>query len=134
MFKRIGAIALVLSFHAFAQSNLYILSTAYSGKSTLYKRGVHTGAALTEIAPTLNPPLSQDAVVRVSGGKLFVLERSLFPNADRIRVFDPQQLSAAPVSVSLTVGANPQDIVYVPALGKAFVTRSEEHTSELQSH
>lgn len=118
--------ALFLSVSAFAQ-NLYVLSTAYSGKATLHRRGVHVGAALHEISPNLNPSLSQDSVVRVSGGLLFVLERSLqFQQpavADRIRIWNPQNWNEAPKTVALGLGANPQDVVYVPALGKAFVSQ-----------
>lgn len=65
--------------------------------------------------------VSSDALARVFGGRIYVLNRS---NADNVQIIDPQQSFSTPTNAQVSVGngSNPQDIAFVSAT-KAYVSR-----------
>jgi hypothetical protein len=69
-------------------------------------------------------PVHSDGVVRVEGGRVFVLNRFF---ADNVQVLDPARGLATVLQCSTGPGSNPHDIVVVDA-HKAYVTRYGERT------
>jgi len=64
-------------------------------------------------------PINSDAVIRTSGGRLFVVNRFL---GDNIQILDPDHGFRTVLQCSTGPGSNPNDIV-VTAPDKAYVTR-----------
>ena len=67
-------------------------------------------------------PIHSDAVVRVAGGRVFVVNRFL---ADNLQVLDPARGLATVLQCSTGAGSNPHDVV-VAGPHKAYVTRYDE--------
>jgi DNA-binding beta-propeller fold protein YncE len=70
----------------------------------------------------IHEPVHADAVVRVEGGRVFVLNRFF---ADNVQVLDPRRGFATALQCSTGPGSNPHDVLVLDA-HKAYVTRYGE--------
>jgi DNA-binding beta-propeller fold protein YncE len=82
--------------------------------------GVRAPHAVARVAT----PIHSDAVLRVSGGRVFVVNRFL---GDNLQVLDPAHGLATALQCSTGPGSNPHDVAVV-APHKAYVTRYDEPT------